>query len=128
MVYEIEKKVQSDISGVKNTVEEILNDIQDIINENIFFNTKIILNELIINGVLHGNQQDINKELFIKVMVNKSKIIIEVSDEGTGIIYKHKSFGEYDFCESGRGLMLVEGLSDKFTIDKNKVTCIQYIK
>lgn len=128
MDYKIEKKVHSDIKGVKNIVEEILQNIRDILNENIFFNTKIILYELIINGVMHGNCQDINKHLIIKVMINNSCIIIEVTDEGSGIIYKHKSFGDFDFCESGRGLMLVEGLSDKFTVDGNRVTCIQYLK
>jgi len=128
MDYKIEIKVHSDIKCVKNIVEEILQNIKDILNESIFFNTKLILNELIINGVLHGNQQDINKHLIIKVIINKLCIIIEVTDEGSGIIYKHKSFGDYDFCESGRGLMLVEGLSDKFDIDGNRVTCIQYLK
>jgi serine/threonine-protein kinase RsbW len=113
---------------VKNIVEDILQNIKEIINENVFFNTKIILNELIINGVLHGNRQDINKQIIINLMINKSCVIIEVIDEGSGITYKHKAFGDYDFCESGRGLMLVEGLSDKFAIDGNRVTCIQYLK
>lgn len=128
MDYKIEMKVHSDINIVKNIVEEILQNIREIINENTFFNTKIILYELIINGVLHGNQQDINKQININLMINKSCIIIEVTDEGEGITYKHKAFGDYDFCESGRGLMLVEGLSDKFAVDGNRVTCIQYLK
>jgi serine/threonine-protein kinase RsbW len=128
MDYKIEKKVHSDINSVKNIVEDILQNIKEIINENVFFNTKIILNELIINGVLHGNRQDINKQIIINLMINKSCVIIEVIDEGSGITYKHKAFGDYDFCESGRGLMLVEGLSDKFAIDGNRVTCIQYLK
>ena len=42
MVYRLEKKVHSDISGIKNIVEDILLNIRDVINENIFFNTKII--------------------------------------------------------------------------------------
>lgn len=128
MDYKIEKKVHSDINSVKNIVEDILQNIKEIINENTFFNTKIILYELIINGVLHGNRQDTNKQIIINLMINKSCIIIEVTDEGSGIIYKHKAFGDYDFCESGRGLMLVEGLSDKFAINGNRVTCIQYLK
>lgn len=128
MDYKIEKKVHSDIKGVKCIVEEILQNIRDILNENTFFNTKLILYELIINGVMHGNKQDMDKNLFIKILINKSCIIIEVIDEGSGITYKHKAFGDYDFCESGRGLMLVEGLSDKFAIDGNRVTCIQYLK
>lgn len=128
MVYRIEKKINSDINCVKDIVEEILQSISGILNEGTFFNTKIILNELIINGVLHGNKEDKNKLLYIKVTVNKSSLIIEVTDEGPGIKYKHKSFGEYDYCESGRGLMIVEGLSDKFSVEKNKVTCVQYLK
>lgn len=128
MDYKLEKKVHSDISGVKNIVEDILLNIRDAINENIFFNTKIILYELIINGVIHGNQDDSNKSVCIKVFIDNSSIIIEVSDEGSGIMYNHKDFGDYDYSESGRGLMLVEGLSDKFHIDGNRVTCIQYLK
>ena len=127
MDYRIEKKVHSDINCVKNIVEEILQNIRDILDENVFFNTKIILNELIINGVLHGNKQDISKSLDINVTISNSCLVIEVTDEGSGIIYKHKSFGDYDYCESGRGLMLVEGLSDKFTIDGNRATCVQYL-
>ncbi len=128
MIYEFETKVHSDISSVKGVVEEILINIKDRLNEDIFFNTKIILNELIINGVLHGNKLDFNKKISINLNIDNSCIIINVKDEGAGICYKHKAFGDYDFCESGRGLMLVEGLSDKFAIDGNRVTCVQYLK
>lgn len=128
MVYKFEVKVRSDINDVKNVVEELLLNIKDRINENIFFNSKLILYELMINGVLHGNKQDANKQINVVLIINKSCIVIEITDEGSGIIYKHKAFGEYDCCESGRGLMLVEGLSDKFTIEGNRVTCIQYLK
>ncbi len=128
MVYKLEKKVHSDLNDVKNIVEDILLNIKDEISENIFFNTKIILYELIINGVRHGNNDDNNKQVSIKIYVNALSIVIEVSDEGSGIIYNHKNFGEYDYSESGRGLMLVEGLSDKFNIQGNRVTCTQFLK
>ncbi len=128
MDYKLEKKVHSDLSGVKNIVEDILLDIRDAINENIFFNTKIILYELLINGVMHGNGEDTSKLVSVRVLINNRCITIEVADEGKGVNYIHKKLGEYDFSESGRGLMLVEGLSDKFSIEGNRVTCIQYIK
>lgn len=124
----IQRKIRSDINEVKYVVEDILLNIQDVLTDNIVFNTKLILNELIINGVKHGNLEDISKILDIDVLVNNSCIIIEVSDEGLGIHYNHKSFGEYDFNESGRGLMLVEGLSDEFLVNGNTVTCVQYLK
>lgn len=128
MNYKIERRVQSDISIVKNVVEDILLNIQDVLNDSNFFNTKLILNELIINGVKHGNLEDINKSLCIDVFVNNNCLIIKVSDEGNGIKYNHKHLGDYDFNESGRGLMLVEGLSDKLDVNGNTVTCVQYLK
>ncbi len=77
---------------------------------------------------MHGNSQDVSKLVSVRVLINNRCIIIEVADEGKGVNYIHKELGEYDFSESGRGLMLVEGLSDKFSVEGNRVTCIQYIK
>lgn len=127
MDYVLEKKICSDIKCVKVIIEEILHSIKHIISDNAFFNTKLILHELMINSVIHGNCEDLNKMIYIKVYINKSRIIIEVSDEGKGICYEEKNFGVYDFEESGRGLMLVEGLADKFDVEGNTVTCIQYL-
>lgn len=128
MDYIVEKKVHSDIKSVRKLIKEILASIEEIIDSNTFFNTKLILNELMINSVIHGNCEDLNKMIDIKIHINKSCITIEVSDEGTGVCYEHKTCGEYDFLESGRGLMLVEGLTDKLNIEGNTVTCIQYLK
>ncbi|NLJ58428.1 MAG: ATP-binding protein [Tissierellia bacterium] len=128
MNYVVEKKINSDINCVKLIVNEILSKIKDLINDNALFNTKLILNELMINSVIHGNCEDLNKMIYIKVYINNSQIIIEVSDEGSGVCYNHKKYGEYSLRESGRGLMLVEGLADKFQVDGNTVTCIQYLK
>jgi len=128
MNYKIKKKVQSDISIVKNVVEDILLDIQDCLTESNFFNTKLILSELIINGVKHGNLEDINKNLIIDILVDNFCLIIKVSDEGKGVKYNHKPLGEYDYCEYGRGLMLVEGLVDKLDVNGTTVTCVQYLK
>ncbi|WP_326909227.1 ATP-binding protein [Sedimentibacter sp. MB31-C6] len=124
----IERKVNIDINMVKDVVEDILHNIESLLNEKVCFNTKLILHELIINGVKHGNMEDKNKLLNINVIIDNSCLIIEVSDEGPGIRYRRKAFGEYDYCESGRGLMLVEGLSDKFDVKGNTVTCVQYLK
>lgn len=128
MDYMVEKKVHSDMKCVKKLVDEILRNIKRLLDPDAFFNTKLILNELMINSVIHGNCGDLNKMVNIKVYINKSRVIIEVSDEGTGICYEHKDCGEYDYLESGRGLMLVEGLADKLNIEGNTVTCVQYLK
>lgn len=128
MNYKMVKKIHSDINLVKYAVDDILLKIQGNLGDSTFFNTKLILNELLINGVMHGNLQDENKSLYINVTLDNSSLIISVADEGSGINYSHKNFGEYDFSESGRGLMLVEGLSDKVCVEGNKITCVQYLK
>lgn len=128
MAYVVEKRIHSDIKCVKKLADEILHNIKELIDPNVLFNTKLILNELMINSVIHGNCGDLNKKVNIKIYINKSRIIIEVSDEGSGICYEQKTCGQYDFLESGRGLMLVEGLVDKFDVDGNTVTCVQYLK
>lgn len=128
MVCKIQREIKSDINQVKYVVDDILLNIQEDLNENAFFNTKLILSELIINGVKHGNLCDITKLLNIRIHINNNSIIIEVSDEGLGIKYNHKSYGKYDFDDKGRGLMLVEGLSDEFAVYGNTVKCVQYLK
>lgn len=127
MEHTIELKVHADICQVKNLIDNILLEVKSLINENVYFNTKIILNELIINSVMHGNREDINKAINIKVLVKDGSVSIEIADEGCGIKYNKKSMGCYDLDEGGRGLMLVEGLSDEFVVDKNIVKCVQYL-
>ena len=128
MHYAVERKINSDIKCGKKLIEEILRNIEGIIDPDAFFNTKLILNELMINSVIHGNCGDLNKMINIKVYINKSRIIIEVSDEGSGVCYDIKDYGVFDYLECGRGLMLVEGLSDKLNVEGNTVTCVQYLK
>ena len=128
MHYVVERKVNSDIKCGRKIIDEILRNIEELIDSDAFFNTKLILNELMINSVIHGNCGDLNKMIYIKVYINRSRIIIEVSDEGSGICYDIKDYGQFDYLECGRGLMLVEGLVDKLNVDGNTVTCVQYLK
>ena len=128
MTYKIQRKINSDINHIKCYIDDILLKIQKKIDDDAYFNTKLILNELIINAVKHGNLDDNTKFLDICINIENKCIIIEVTDEGKGIKYKKKAYGNYDFNDCGRGLMLVEGLSDEFVICGNKVKCVQYLK
>ncbi len=49
--------ISSDLRLVKNFIEEILNKLNNIIdNGDTMFDIKLILNELVINGIFHGNE------------------------------------------------------------------------
>lgn len=128
MDYTYKGSISSDLDLVKNFVENILEKLKKIIDDkDTIFDIKLIMNELIINGIFHGNKYVQSKIVQVKIEVKEDKIIIHVRDEGTGIHYDFESYNPNDLMCRGRGLVLVEGLSDELILDKNMITAIKYI-
>lgn len=120
--------VCSDLEMIKNFIEDILTKINGLIkNNNAMFDIRLILNELVINGVLHGNDCVSSKCVKLSLEVNDNKVIIQVEDEGNGIDFDFKTYDPMELSCSGRGLVIVNGLSDEFYIQKNKVTAVKHI-
>lgn len=114
-------KMKSDISKIKPTINNVLTSIKEELTDNEFFDVKLTLDELLVNGVLHGNKLNSEKRVDLNVDINNEKIIIRVKDEGEGFIYKKRQTSSYE--ETGRGLILVDGICDTFTVDNNIVIC-----
>lgn len=126
--FEYDGTVCSDLDMVRNFVDEILKKLNYIINNNdIMFDIRLILNELVINGVFHGNNCISSKCVKLSLEVKENKITIQVEDEGHGIEYDFKTYDPTDLKSCGRGLVIVNGLSDEFYIQKNRVTAIKHI-
>lgn len=120
--------VCSDLEMIKSFVDEILKKLNKIIEDSdIMFDVRLILNELVINGVLHGNDCSITKCVKLSLEVSGDKLTIQVEDEGKGIDYDFKSYDPTDLKCCGRGLIIANGLSDEFYIHKNRVTAIKHI-
>ena len=120
--------VCSNLNDVKAFIEEALNKLRSITcDEDLMFDIRLILNELIINGVIHGNCCDISKNVYLILEYEEDFIKIEVVDEGQGIDYDLKSYNPNDLKCCGRGLVIVNGLSDEFYIEKNKVVAVKVI-
>lgn len=128
MPYIYEGSVSSDIKDIKTFVQDIMKKLNMLFgDEDLIFDLRLILNELIINGVVHGNKCNREKCVKLSLQVIEDKIKIEVIDEGTGI-----DFGEISYCpeeleSTGRGLMLVNGLTDEVYIDRNRVVAVKRI-
>ena len=73
MHFAVERRINSDLKCGKETIDEILQNIKEIVDPDTFFNTKLILNELMINSVIHGNCGDMNKMIDIKVYIINQK-------------------------------------------------------
>ncbi|NLV77613.1 MAG: ATP-binding protein [Tissierellia bacterium] len=120
--------VCSDLKDIKIFIEDILKRLESIVDdENLLFDLKLILNELIINSVIHGNECNRDKCVHLYLEIIGDAIRIEVSDEGQGIDFDISSYNPMELKCCGRGLVLVDGLSDEIYIDKNRVEVIKYI-
>jgi len=124
----ISKSLESDLLAIKDDLENIIEKIKEKINdEELFFDIRLILDELISNGVRHGNKKNIDKMINIYVEISERYIKIEVDDEGEGFIYDREDYDPLKLTCGGRGLRIVDGLSDEFNVQKNKAVSIKYI-
>lgn len=128
MDYTYQGSICSDLGLVKDFVEDVLGKLNKMINDDdTMFEIRLIMNELIINGIFHGNKYIESKKVKVAIELKNSKLIIHVKDEGTGVYYDFESYNPMELKCRGRGLVLVEGLSDELILDKNKVTAVKYL-
>jgi serine/threonine-protein kinase RsbW len=74
------------------------------------------------NAILHGNKLDENKSVNIKVKIEENKLSIKIDDEGNGFDYKNvpdPTAPENLENVNGRGIFLMEKLSDKILFTRN---------
>ncbi|HHV98332.1 MAG TPA: ATP-binding protein [Clostridiaceae bacterium] len=136
------KKVPSNINIIGSTVKSVIDYLHSIygpLNECDLFEVKVILNELILNAIKHGNKEDDKK--FIKVsaeLKNQKDLFLVIEDSGEGYDYdgvlsmEACTDSEQEICnlkETGRGLLIVKNLCDEIKFNKkgNKVIVVKSI-
>nr|WP_272876572.1 ATP-binding protein [Clostridium sp. Cult1] len=120
--------VRSDLNDIKVFIKKVLNKLENIVQDkDLMFDLKLILNELIINSVIHGNQCKGNKYVKLFLEVVGDTIRIEVIDEGDGIDFDIDSYNPSELKCCGRGLVIVDGLSDEVYIDNNRIVAVKYM-
>ena len=120
----IKRSFESYLGNVEIVISEILeflnNNINNLSKED-FLDLKLILNELILNAVIHGNNQDITKMVDIILEIKNDNIIeATISDEGDGYNYKEVMVKYNDTSlldESGRGMLIVSSLIDNISFN-----------
>lgn len=133
-------KVPSDISVVCETVHDIICYVRkyygDLAEENLF-EIKVIINELILNAIKHGNKLDCSKFVKIKAGITRDDyMFLLIEDEGKGHSCKcipeskQSIIDINDVCnmkETGRGILIVKSLCDrlKFNEKGNKVVILK---
>ena len=95
---------------------------EDLINEAVFGNVMVAITEAVLNAMNHGNGNDPSKMVTIKLFIEKETLSIEVSDEGPGFDYENlpdPTAPENLEKTSGRGIFIIQNLSDETTFEEN---------
>lgn len=122
-------KLNSDIHKVGYDIQSILGKLAGVVSdEDLLFDIRLIVNELVINGCEHGNKSDDTKSIRLSLSVNENKITIQVVDEGEGMKYSLFDYNAKSMESSGRGLRIVSELTDELIIDNNRVIAIIHSK
>ena len=92
----------------------------------------ISVTEMVNNAIVHGNKNNPCKKVILRIKVNKSKISVEIEDEGKG--FKPNSLPcpisqENLLKEVGRGVFIVKALMDEvcysFKPEGGTIVCLK---
>ena len=134
--------VPSSITFIGTVVRELLDRLKSSysdISECTLFELKVILNEVLVNAVKHGNKEDEKKQVKIEAGISRNGMMyIIVEDEGCGYDFAGacnccKPFREgtdpLEISECGRGVMILKSLCDNVKVNArgNKIVLTKNI-
>lgn len=121
MAFIYKNKINS-INQMNMEIKKILKALErEITNASFLMDVRLVLSELIINAMDHGNNWDKDKYVWVLVKINNREIYMEIKDEGEGI-EKNNSLDK--FSSSGRGLLIVRSLVDSIVFERSTVRCL----
>lgn len=91
-------------------------------NDDIYGNILIAVTESVNNAIVHGNQNDKNKNVQLTLKVDDASVSFIVQDEGSGFDYKNlpdPTAPESISSLGGRGIYLIKHLADEVKFDKS---------
>jgi serine/threonine-protein kinase RsbW len=123
------KKTLKIVSKIENLrkVEKLVDELSSEYNisADVYGNILIAALEAANNAILHGNKLNENKNVEIEVNIEDRKLKIKIVDEGEGFDYKNipdPTAPENIENVNGRGIFLMEKLSDKMEFSRNGAT------
>lgn len=125
MYYKYDEDIFGGLKGIDKAIKTILKQINLIVeDEDLLFDLRLILNELLINAFTHGNKKDLGKAMHLSLILDDIELKIKVMDEGRGVNSADYCYNCADLKNHGRGLVIVEKLADSVFVEGNIVRCI----
>lgn len=108
--------IQSDQSELKK-VEYFLDDIftKNNLSKKHFNKLYLCVSEAVINAIKHGNRNDLNKKVIVKIDCSLHEIEVFIEDEGDGFDrskLQNPTDKENIRKESGRGIFIIKNLTE----------------
>lgn len=123
------KKTLKIVSKIENLrkVEKLVDELSSEFNlsADVYGNILIAALEAANNAILHGNKLNESKSVDIEVNIEENLLKIKIEDEGNGFDYKNipdPTAPENIENVNGRGIFLMEKLSDKIEFSRNGAT------
>lgn len=105
------------LNTVESMVQSLLAD--QVINSEQFGSILMVLNEAVTNAIVHGNNHDEKKKVFLDYSIEDHSVEFSVTDQGSG--YSISLEENLEFFESQYpGLALIHKLSDQVTFNESK--------
>lgn len=118
----------SNINIVRNFVQDFY--IDSGLKRNSFNNVFLGISEAVNNAILHGNQLDTEKKVFIRMNLEGNQFIVEVEDEGDGFCFDailDPTAIENLKMAHGRGIYIIRQLADELVFkEEGRKVVIQF--
>ena len=91
---------------------------------------QIAFEEALTNAIVHGNNNDYNKNVNISFSIKQNMLEISIKDEGMGFNYKSIKTNDDDvYRKNGRGILLISLYTDSFHFEDygRKIVMNKYI-
>lgn len=75
---------------------------------------QIAFEEALTNAIVHGNNNDYNKNVNISFSIKQNMLEITIEDEGMGFNYKSIKTNDDIYSKNGRGILLISLYTDSF--------------
>jgi serine/threonine-protein kinase RsbW len=130
--------ISGNVDNIKATVNSILYNLKNVcagIEEDCIFELKVILNELLINAIKHGNKEECGKQVKVTAGLSENGYaVLIIEDEGEGYNYiSENNFYNFNdlnqIKETGRGILIIKNLCDRVKTNNkgNKIVVLKKI-
>lgn len=115
----IKSKIEN-VSLVENLIDEVAIELS--IVSDLYGNVLISTVEAVTNAIVHGNENNPDKDVKIEVLKEDKTLTVTIEDEGNGFdmnLIPDPTKPDYIEKPDGRGIFLMKNLTDDLQFEKN---------